>query len=128
MVDLTAIDHGTDAEERFSVVLHIYSRIHRNYLECTHLVELNVNPQNSPVFPHFPQQIGMKGNLRYVGIVFTDHPNMKRILCGTNIHIFPYARIPAGIETDLPADVVKSQAEVEPAHDAGPSLPQTKVL
>ena len=32
LVDLTAIDHGTDADERFSVVLHLFSRIHRNYL------------------------------------------------------------------------------------------------
>ena len=32
MVDLTAIDHGESAEVRFSVVIHLYSRIHRDYL------------------------------------------------------------------------------------------------
>lgn len=121
LVDLTAIDHGTDAEERFSVVLHLYSRIHRNYLRvhssCGVECESPQFPSLSHIFPaanwHERETYDM------FGIVFSDHPNMKRILMWDEYPYFPLRKeFPlAGIETDLPAaDVVEvTQAEVEPA-------------
>ncbi|MEE3061250.1 MAG: NADH-quinone oxidoreductase subunit C, partial [Verrucomicrobiota bacterium] len=121
LVDLTAIDHGTDADERFSVVLHLYSRIHRNYLRihssCGSECESPQFPSLSEIFPaanwHERETYDM------FGIIFTDHPNMKRILMWDEYPYFPLRKeFPlAGIETDLPADdvVEVTQAEVEPA-------------
>tara|TARA_B100000963_G_scaffold360045_1_gene389447 strand:- start:17394 stop:18014 length:621 start_codon:yes stop_codon:yes gene_type:complete len=121
LVDLTAIDHGTDADERFSVVLHLYSRIHRNYLRvhssCGSESESPQFPSLSEIFPaanwHERETYDM------FGIIFTDHPNMKRILMWDEYPYFPLRKeFPlAGIETDLPADdvVEVTQAEVEPA-------------
>ena len=47
LVDLTAIDHGNDADVRFSVVLHLYSLIHKNYLR----VHVDCSDNNTPVVP-----------------------------------------------------------------------------
>ena len=47
MVDLTAIDHGESAEVRFSVVIHLYSRIHRDYLR----IHSPCADNDSPSFP-----------------------------------------------------------------------------
>ena len=121
LVDLTAIDHGTDADERFSVVLHLYSRIHRNYLRihssCGSECESPQFPSLSEIFP--AANWYERETYDMFGIIFTDHPNMKRILMWDEYPYFPLRKeFPlAGIETDLPADdvVEVTQAEVEPA-------------
>ena len=63
LVDLTAIDHGETAEFRFSVVSHLYSRIHRDYLRIHSICEDNESPKFRafPVF--FQQPTGMKEKL-----------------------------------------------------------------
>ena len=81
LVDLTAVDHGEEADNRFQVVLHLYSLIHKSYLRL-HVACLDNQspciPSLSSVFPaanwHERETFDM------FGIKFTDHPNLKRIL------------------------------------------------
>ena len=120
LVDLTAIDHGETAEIRFSVVIHLYSRIHRDYLrihsDCSGS-EIPKFPSVSSLFPaanwHEREAYDM------FGIEFENHPNLTRILMWDAYPYYPLRKdFPlAGIETPLPADDVAevTQAKVDPA-------------
>ena len=120
LVDLTAIDQGEEKENRFTVVVHCYSRIHRDYLriqsDCLDS-ESPKMPSLSSVYPaadwHERETFDM------FGIEFTDHPNLKRILMWDEYPYYPLRKeFPlAGIDTPLPADdvVEVTQASVEPA-------------
>ena len=120
MVDLTAIDHGESAEVRFSVVIHLYSRIHRDYLR----IHSPCADNDSPSFPSV-ESIYPAANWHereaydMFGIEFTDHPNLKRILMWDGYPYYPLRKdFPlAGIETPLPADDVAdvTEASVDPA-------------
>lgn len=120
MVDLTAIDHGKIADIRFSVVMHFYSRIHRDYLR----VHSPCSDNESPTFPtvsHIFPAANWHEREAYdmFGIEFSDHPNLKRILMWDDYPYYPLRKdFPlAGIETPLPADDVAevTQASVDPA-------------
>lgn len=120
LVDLTAIDHGSNAKERFTVVLHLYSLIHKSYLrihcDCSDN-ESPVVPSVSSVFPaanwHEREAYDM------FGIQFSNHPNLKRILMWDEYPYFPLRKeFPlAGIDVPLPAADVSdvTGASVEPA-------------
>ena len=120
MVDLTAIDHGESAEVRFSVVIHLYSRIHRDYIR----IHSPCADNDSPSFPSV-ESIYPAANWHereaydMFGIKFTDHPNLKRILMWDGYPYYPLRKdFPlAGIETPLPADDVAevTEASVDPA-------------
>ncbi len=120
LVDLTAIDHGTDADIRFSVVVHLYSLIHKSYLR----IHINCTDNESPVAPSlssvFPAANWHEREVfDMFGIQFTDHPNMKRILMWDDYPYFPLRKeFPlAGIDVPLPAADVSevTGAKVEPA-------------
>ena len=120
LVDLTAIDHGTNTENRFSVVVHLYSRIHRDYLR----IHSPCSDNDSPEFPSLSELFPAanwheREAFDMFGITFTDHPNLKRILMWDSYPHFPLRKdFPlAGIETPLPADDVAevTQANVDPA-------------
>lgn len=120
MVDLTAIDHGPDAEVRFVVVLHIYSLIHKTYLR----IHVNCPDNDSPVAPSLSEVFPAanwheREAFDMFGIRFSDHPNMKRILMWDDYPYFPLRKeFPlSGIEVPLPAADVSevTGAEVEPA-------------
>ena len=49
LVDLTAIDHGEEADSRFSGVLHLYSLIHKSYVRLHVLAQTT----NLPPFHRF---------------------------------------------------------------------------
>ena len=120
LVDLTAVDHGVDSTLRFSVVVHLYSLIHKTYLrihvDCFDNDKPTV-PSLSFVFPaanwHERETFDM------FGIQFTDHPNMKRILMWDDYPYYPLRKeFPlAGIDVPLPAaDVAEvTGADVDPA-------------
>jgi len=120
LVDLTAVDHGVDSTLRFSVVVHLYSLIHKTYLrihvDCFDNDKPTV-PSLSFVFPaanwHERETFDM------FGIQFTDHPNMKRILMWDDYPYYPLRKeFPlAGIDVPLPAADVSevTGASVEPA-------------
>ena len=120
LVDLTAIDHGETAETRFSVVSHLYSRIHRDYLRVHSVCEDNESPKFPSVSSVFPAANWHEREAYDMfGIHFTDHPNLKRILMWDGYPYYPLRKdFPlAGIETPLPAaDVAEvTNASVDPA-------------
>jgi NADH-quinone oxidoreductase subunit C len=120
MVDLTAIDHGELESIRFSVVVHLYSLVHRGYLRIHVHCSNNDNPTMptcSNIYPaanwHERETFDM------FGIKFIGHPNHKRILMWDDYPYFPLRKeFPlAGIDTPLPAADVSevTDASVEPA-------------
>ena len=120
LVDLTAIDHGETAEYRFSVVSHLYSRIHRDYLRIHSICEDNESPKFPSVSSIFPAANWHEREaFDMFGIHFSDHPNLKRILMWDEYPYYPLRKdFPlAGIETPLPAaDVAEvTNASVDPA-------------
>jgi len=120
LVDLSGIDHGEDAEPRFSSVAHFYSLVLRSYLRV-HVAcpdnEQPVIPSISGTFPaanwHEREAYDM------FGVEFSGHPDLRRILMWDDYPYFPLRKeFPlAGIDTPLPADDVAevTQASVEPA-------------
>ena len=118
--DLTAIDHGDSAENRFSTVYHFYSLVHNDYLR----IHSPCAGKDSPAVPSisnlFPAANWHEREVYDMfGINFTDHPNLKRILMWDEYPYFPLRKeFPlAGIEVPLPAaDVAEvTGAEVDPA-------------
>ena len=120
LVDLTGIDHGEKSEVRFTVVIHLYSRIHRDYLRVHSPAEDNQSPAFPSVASVFP---GANWHEREAfdmfGITFSGHPNLKRILMWDEYPYFPLRKdFPlAGIDVPLPAEDVAevTEASVEPA-------------
>ena len=120
MVDLTAIDHGEEAEVRFSVVCHYYSRVHHDYIRVHVECASNENPEVHSLSKVYPSaDWHERETFDMFGIRFTNHPNMKRILMWDEYPYFPLRKeFPlAGIDTPLPAaDVAEvTEASVEPA-------------
>ena len=120
LVDLTAIDHGEHANDRFSVVIHLYSRIHHDYFRVHSLCENNEQPSFPSVSDLYPAANWHEREaFDMFGIRFNDHPNLKRILMWDDYPYYPLRKdFPlAGIETPLPADDVAevTQASVDPA-------------
>ena len=120
LVDLTAIDHGEDAEVRFSVVLHFYSLVHRGYLRFHVPCSDNENPSVPSISDIYPAANWHEREAYDMfGIEFAGHPDLRRILMWDEYPYFPLRKeFPlAGIDTPLPAaDVVEvTKASVEPA-------------
>jgi NADH-quinone oxidoreductase subunit C len=120
LVDLTAVDHGNDADIRFTVVLHLYSLIHKAYLR----VQVNCPDNDSPVLPSISSVFPAanwheRETFDMFGIHFSEHPNLKRILMWDDYPYYPLRKeFPlAGIEVPLPADDVSevTGADVDPA-------------
>ena len=88
MVDLTAIDHNESSETRFSVVMHLYSRIHRDYIRIHSLVRIMTH-QHFLVFLIFSLRlIGMKGKPMICSVSPLKITLIsKEYLCGMSTHI-----------------------------------------
>ena len=120
LIDLTAIDHGEDHENRFSTVIHLYSLVHRGYMRVHSVCADNDNPVMPSAADIYPAANWHEREAYDMfGIKFTDHPNLKRILMWDDYPYFPLRKeFPlAGIDTPLPAaDVAEvTDASVEPA-------------
>lgn len=112
LVDLTAIDWGPEAQTRFSTVTHLLSSKHATYVRL-------VVPCADNAAPTMPTLSGIwpaadwheREAYDMFGIVFTGHPNLKRILMWEGYPYFPLRKeFPlGGLETELPAaDVVEA--------------------
>jgi NADH-quinone oxidoreductase subunit C len=120
LIDLTAIDHGEEHENRFSTVVHLYSLVHRGYMRVHSVCSDNDNPAMPSAAEIYPAANWHEREAYDMfGIKFTDHPNLKRILMWDDYPYFPLRKeFPlAGIDTPLPAaDVAEvTDATVEPA-------------
>lgn len=120
LVDLTAVDHGVDAENRFSVVVHIYSLVHKSYLRIHVDCPDNESPSIPSICGVFPAaNWHERETFDMFGIVFDEHPNLKRILMWDEYPYHPLRKeFPlAGIEVPLPAADVSevTGAAVDPA-------------
>ena len=120
LIDLTAIDHGEEHENRFSTVVHLYSLVHRGYMRVHSVCSDNDNPAMPSAADIYPAANWHEREAYDMfGIKFTDHPNLKRILMWDDYPYFPLRKeFPlAGIDTPLPAaDVAEvTDATVEPA-------------
>jgi NADH-quinone oxidoreductase subunit C len=120
LADLTAIDHGEDAEIRFSIVVHLYSLVKRGYLRVHVSCSDNEHPFVPTVSDLFPAaNWHERETYDMFGIIFSNHPDLRRILMWDEYPHFPLRKeFPlAGIDTPLPAaDVVEvTNASVEPA-------------
>ncbi len=120
LVDLTAIDHGEEAQVRFSVVLHFYSLVHRGYLRFHVTCPDNENPSVPSIAEIYPAaNWHERETYDMFGIEFEGHPDLRRILMWDEYPYFPLRKeFPlAGIDTPLPAaDVAEvTKASVEPA-------------
>jgi NADH-quinone oxidoreductase subunit C len=120
LVDLTAIDHGETADTRFSVVLHLYSLIHRAYLRIHVDCPDNDTPEVPSISGVFPAaNWHERETYDMFGIQFSGHPDLRRILMWDEYPYFPLRKeFPlAGIDVPLPAaDVAEvTGADVDPA-------------
>jgi NADH-quinone oxidoreductase subunit C len=120
LVDLTAVDQGVEANIRFSVVVHIYSLIHKSYLRIHVDCPDNESPSIPSICGVFPAaNWHERETFDMFGIVFDKHPNLKRILMWDEYPYYPLRKeFPlAGIEVPLPAADVSevTGAAVDPA-------------
>ncbi|MCX6936756.1 MAG: NADH-quinone oxidoreductase subunit C [Verrucomicrobia bacterium] len=120
LTDVTAVDWDVEASPRFSVVWHLHSTTHHGYVRI-------VADCLSDTEPSAPSVVGLWAGANWheretfdlMGIRFTDHPDLRRILMWDGYPFHPLRKdFPlAGIETPLP-DVEVSEitgATVKPA-------------
>lgn len=103
--DVTAIDWDVEASPRFSVVWHLLSTTHHGYVRI-------VADCASDTEPSAPSVVGLWAGANWheretfdlMGIRFTDHPDLRRILMWEGYPFHPLRKdFPlAGIETALP--------------------------
>jgi NADH-quinone oxidoreductase subunit C len=103
--DVTAIDWDVEASPRFSVVWHLLSTTHHGYVRI-------VADCASDTEPSAPSVVGLWAGANWheretfdlMGIRFTDHPDLRRILMWDGYPFHPLRKdFPlAGIETALP--------------------------
>ena len=93
LVDLTAIDHGEEAQVRFSVVLHFYSLVQRGYLALSVACPDNENPSVPSIAEVYPAaNWHERETYDMFGIKFEDILISDASSCGTNTLISLFAR------------------------------------
>jgi NADH-quinone oxidoreductase subunit C len=103
--DVTAVDWDVEASPRFSVVWHLLSTTHHGYVRI-------VADCVSDTEPEAPSVVALWAGANWheretydlMGIRFTDHPDLRRILMWDGYPFHPLRKdFPlAGIETSLP--------------------------
>jgi len=130
LVDVTGIDWDA-ASPRFSGVYHFFSTASHGYLRVVANCEDDINPQLPSISAIYPAaNWHERETFDMLGIRYSGHPNLKRILMWDEYPYFPLRKeFPlAGIETDLPApDVVETtQAKVKSAPMMGGPFVSTR--
>ncbi|TAG32932.1 MAG: NADH-quinone oxidoreductase subunit C [Verrucomicrobia bacterium] len=103
--DVTAVDWGVESSPRFSVVWHLLSTSHHGYVRL-------VSDCTNDTTPTAPSVVSLWAGANWheretfdlMGIRFTDHPDLRRILMWDGYPFHPLRKdFPlAGIETALP--------------------------
>jgi NADH-quinone oxidoreductase subunit C len=101
LVDLTAVDWGTSVSPRYAVVWHLFSTHRHNYLRLAAACDSDLEPT-------MPTSTGLwpgadwheRETFDMMGVVFTGHPDLRRILMWDGYPHFPLRKdFPlAGIE------------------------------
>ncbi len=106
LLDITAIDWGVEADIRFTVVYHFYSLSTHTYLRLTVDCTANDAPTVPSIAHLYPgANWHERETFDMFGIIFTGHPNLKRILMWEGYPYHPLRKdFPlAGIEAPLPS-------------------------
>ncbi|HUG12168.1 MAG TPA: NADH-quinone oxidoreductase subunit C [Opitutaceae bacterium] len=124
LADITAVD-WKDRTPRFTVVYHLFSTTHHNYVRiAADCAGDTVNPEAPSIVELWP---GANWHERecfdMMGVKFLGHPDLRRILMWDGYPYFPLRKeFPlAGIETVLPDDEIAAVTgePVRPAPMAG---------
>lgn len=116
LVDLTAIDAGLNAPNRFTVVYHFFNTSTHNYLRIASECACNQHPTIKSIEDLWPAANWHEREAYDMfGIEFKGHSYLKRILMWEGYPYYPLRKdFPlAGIETDLPAPDVAAETNVE---------------
>ena len=120
LVDVTAVDWGVGQAPRFTVVWHLLSTTRHTYVRIAAACADDAKPSMPSVTGLWP---GANWHERETydmfGIVFTGHPDLRRILMWEGYPYFPLRKeFPlAGLDTSLPDPEVADEtgAKVKPA-------------
>jgi NADH-quinone oxidoreductase subunit C len=115
LTDVTAVDWAEGVSPRFTVVYHLYSTTHHQFLRIAANCSDDVDPTAPSAVELWP---GANWHERETydmfGIKFTGHPDLRRILMWDGYPFFPLRKeFPlAGIETALPDPEVAAETHV----------------
>lgn len=119
LMDVTAVDHGTQASPRFEVLYHLFSPITHEYLRVASFCPSSIEPAAPSMADLWP---GANWHERecydLMGIRFDGHPDLRRILMWDGYPYHPLRKdFPlSGIQTPLPAaDVVEETGATQQA-------------
>lgn len=120
LMDLTAVDNGIDHSPRFTLFSHFFSTFHKSYIRVSCDCIEDKKPQFPSVSHLYPAaNWHERETFDMFGIIFLNHPDLKRILMWDTYPYFPLRKdFPlAGIETNLPAEDVAqiTRQKVNPA-------------
>jgi NADH-quinone oxidoreductase subunit C len=113
LTDVTAIDNDATTP-RWTVVYHLYHLEKHDYLRVTSDCRSDGKPEMPSLCPLWP---GANWHERETydmfGIVFTGHPDLRRILMWDGYPYFPLRKeFPlAGIETEFPSEDLRERTE-----------------
>lgn len=105
LVDVTAVDWGTEKSPRFSVVWHLYSSVKHVYVRVAADCADDANPAMPTATGLWPAaDWHERETYDLMGVVFTGHPDLRRILMWEGYPYFPLRKdFPlAGLPTELP--------------------------
>jgi NADH-quinone oxidoreductase subunit C len=115
LTDITAVDWAEGVSPRFTVVYHLYSTTHHQFLRIAAHCADDAEPAAPSAVELWP---GANWHERETydmfGITFTGHPDLRRILMWDGYPFFPLRKeFPlAGIETALPDPEVAAETRV----------------
>ena len=117
LVDVTAVDWAENASPRFTVVWHLLSTSGHTYLRVAADCANDAEPAMATVTGLWPAaDWHERETYDLMGITFTDHPDLRRILMWDGYPYHPLRKdLPlAGIETALP--------DIEVAEETGAAV------
>ena len=106
MIDLTAVDHGVDANPRFEMIYHLFSPTTHEYIRVASFCASSTEPTAPTMTDLWPTANWHEREcFDLMGIRFEGHPELKRILMWEGYPYHPLRKdFPlSGIETPLPA-------------------------
>jgi NADH-quinone oxidoreductase subunit C len=112
LVDVTAIDWSAEQSPRFTVVWHLYSSTKHGYLRVAANCADDRNPSMPTASGLWPAaNWHERETYDFFGIVFTGHPDLRRILMWDGYPYFPLRKeFPlAGLPTELPDPEVAAE-------------------